>query len=317
MIKKLASDIIEGRRLDRSDDLSLLLSTPVTELRCAADLIRKHFCGNRGELCTIINGRSGKCSENCKFCAQSSHFQTQSQTYEFLSPDEIMNDAKKMETRKIHRYSIVTAGRTLDQPSLNHALTCYRRLCSETTLGICASHGLLTLSSLTSLKEYGVTRYHCNLETSRKNFPSVCTSHSYDDKILCIRNAKKVGLEVCSGGILGMGETMEDRIDMAFDLAALKVDSIPINILIPIPGTPFAHLSPLPEEEILRSVGIFRFICPETVIRLAAGRSLLANQGEPALTGGANAVITGDMLTTGGSNIESDRNLFRLLNYTI
>lgn len=317
MLKTLTNDIIHGRRLNKSDDLSPLLSTPISDLCSAADQIREHFCSNQGELCTIINGRSGKCSENCKFCAQSSHFHTDSDSYDFLTPEDILKDAKKLEQKKVHRYSIVTAGRTLDQKSLHDALACYQKLHAETSLKLCASHGLLTADSFIALKESGVTRYHCNLETSRKHFPSVCTTHTYDDKLRCIRAAKEAGLEICSGGILGIGESLEDRIDMAFDLAALKVDSIPLNILIPIPGTPFAHLSTLSEEEILRSVGIFRFICPESVIRLAAGRGLMTNYGAFALKGGANAVITGDMLTTSGSNIESDRKLFQSLHYII
>ncbi|XCP85637.1 biotin synthase BioB [Roseburia hominis] len=316
MLTKLTDSIIAGRRLTPDDDLTLLLSSPIEEVSREADRLRRALLSDRGELCTIVNGRSGKCPENCKFCAQSAHHHTDVRTYGFLSDQELLEDCRNLEMRGVHRYSIVTAGRNLGA-DLSRAAGAYRCLRENTNMLLCASCGLLTEDELIRLKEAGVTRYHANLETSRRNFPNICTTHTYDDKIACIRAAKRAGLEVCSGGILGLGETMQDRIDMAFDLADLKVDSIPLNVLVAIPGTPLADLKPLSEEEILRSVAIFRFICPDMTIRLAGGRMLMKNYGEAALKGGANATITGDMLTTSGNGIAEDQELFTRLGYDI
>jgi len=178
---------------------------------------------------------------------------------------------------------------------------------------LCASMGLLSKEQLERLADSGVVRYHENIETSRRNFPNICTTHTYEDKIRTIKAAQDAGLSVCSGGIIGMGETWEDRIDMAVSLSELGIQSIPINSLIPLPGTPFGDLPQLTEDEILRTVAIFRFINPTAHIRLAAGRSLCENDGEKAFCSGASAAITGNMLTTSGSTIASDRQMLTAL----
>lgn len=182
---------------------------------------------------------------------------------------------------------------------------------------LCASHGLLTKEQFIALREAGVRRYHANIETSRRNFPNICTTHTFEDKIACIRAAKSAGLQVCSGGIIGMGETWEDRMDMALTLAELEVDSIPLNALIPIARTPFEELLPLTEEEILRTIIIFRFLNPTADIRLAAGRKLLAEGGKNAFFAGANAAITGDMLTTSGNRTKQDREMLTACGFDI
>ena len=215
------------------------------------------------------------------------------------------------------RFAIVTAGRRLDGEDFERALDAYRVLSRESGLGLCASFGLLTPPQFARLREAGVTRYHANIETSRRYFPHICTTHTFEDKLRCIRDAQAAGLEVCSGGIIGMGETMDDRIDMALDLMELEIKSIPINSLIPIKGTALEGLPQLTEEEILRTVALFRFINPEADIRLAAGRSLIKNDGERAFVGGASATITGKMLTTSGSTIKSDMEMFRRLGRTL
>ncbi len=316
-IDQLVNSVINGDYLSKSDDFSFIHTTPIYDLCSAADRIRKYYCSDHADLCTIINGRSGRCSENCKFCAQSSHYHTNTKNYSFLSQEEILADAKHLDTLGIHRYSIVTAGRTLEGEDLTHALDTYSALAKNTNFSLCASHGFLTKYAFEKLKASGVTRYHANIETSRRYFPQICTSHTYEDKLSCIQLAKEAGLEVCSGGILGLGETMQDRIDMAFDLRELQVDSIPLNILTPIPGTPLEQFKPISEEEFLRSIAMFRFVYPTVTIRLAAGRSNLTNYGELAFLSGANGTITGDMLTTSGSNIESDKNLLQKLNYSL
>lgn len=308
--RQIAEEIMKGRRLDRGDDLSFLLEDDLGELCEGADRLRACFCGEEISLCTIVNGRSGRCSENCRFCAQSSHYSTGTEEHRFLDPEEIVADAKANEAEGIQRYSVVTAGRTLEGADFEKAKEAYRRLSRETGLHLCASHGLLRGEAFVELKEAGVERYHANIETSERYFSSICTTHSIEDKLECIAEAKKAGLEICSGGILGMGENWEDRMDMACVLAGFQVDSIPLNILIPIPGTPLGARKTLKREEILRCIALFRYINPEADIRLAGGRVLLADSGREAFVSGANAAITGNMLTTSGNTIREDMQMF-------
>lgn len=316
-MKKLAQEIIEGRRLGREDDLSVLLTGDLEELCAGADAIRRGLCGNKANLCSIVNGRSGRCGENCRFCAQSSHYRTHVEEYPFMKPEEIVAEARHNEAAGVHQFSIVTAGRGLKGADFELALEAYRRLKKESGIGLCASHGLQTEEEFRLLREAGVERYHANLETSRRYFPSVCTSHTYEDKVDNIRRAQRAGLEVCSGGIIGMGETWEDRIDMAVSLSELDVVSIPLNVLQPISGTPFAHLEPISDEDILRTVAMFRYINPMSWIRMAAGRGRFADGGAVLFKSGANAAITGDMLTTTGTSMAGDVAMFRRIGYEI
>lgn len=308
---KLAEEIIAGKRLSHSDDKSFFITADLGQLCKGADMIRRHFKGDRADLCSIINGRSGRCSENCKFCAQSAHNCTGISEYGFLDEETILAECRRNAEKGVHRFSIVTAGRTLSGTDFEKALSAYRRMNSECDIDLCASHGLLTDEQFILLREAGIKRYHCNLETSRRNFPNICTTHTFDDKIACIKRAQAAGLEVCSGGIIGMSETWEDRIDMADTLAELGVNSVPINALMPIKGTPLENVKSLTEEDILRTAAIFRFILPEANIRLAAGRNLMRDCGKQAFLSGADSTITGDMLTTSGNSISDD---FALLN---
>ncbi len=309
----LAQEIISGRRLSREDDLFRFLECSLEELCRGADQIRRHFCGNKVNLCTIINGKSGRCSEDCKYCAQSCHNHTGIDTYDFLSAEEILQAALANEAEGVHRFSVVTATRRLNGRDFEAALAAYRRMHEECRIGLCASHGLLTAEQFRQLKEAGVSNYHENIETSRRYFPEICTTHTYDDKIAAIRRAQEAGLSVCSGGIMGMGETWEDRLDMAISLAELGIKSIPINTLTPIPGTPMEKMPLLKEEEVLRIIAFFRYINPEADIRLAAGRNRLTDTGRRAFVSGASATITGNMLTTTGSNIQKDKELLQQL----
>jgi biotin synthase len=188
---------------------------------------------------------------------------------------------------------------------------------AECDIKLCASHGLLTKEQFKRLRESGVTTYHCNIETSRRYFPYICTTHTFDDKIACIKRAKECGLNVCSGGIIGMGETWEDRADMALTLAELEIRSVPINALRPIKGTALGDEKPMTEEDILRTAAIFRFILPEAYIRLAAGRIIMERSGERAFRSGANAAITGDMLTTSGNDIRTDIEMLKKLGFDV
>ena len=316
-MKQLAKELIEGRRLKRQDDLSVLISANLDELCTGADEIRKEFQGNKADLCSIINGRSGRCGENCKFCAQSCHYNTDIEEYSFVNTDEIIREGLHNELAGVHRFSIVTAGRNIRGNDLDHVLIAYRRLRQETNLKLCASHGLQTLEEFQLMKEAGVDRYHANIETSRRYFPFICTTHTYDDKISNIRRAQEAGLDVCSGGIIGMGETWEDRIDMAVSLSELNINSIPLNILRPIPGTPFEHIPPISNEDVIRTVAIFRYINPTAWIRMAAGRGQFDDGGAILFKSGANSAITGDMLTTTGTGISKDIAMLKQLGYEL
>ena len=313
---ELAKEIVNGKRLLRGDNTDILLNSDLEELCEGADYIRKELCRDRADLCAIINGRSGACSENCKFCSQSAHYTTSCQKSDFIDIDEILEGCRKAAAQGIDRYCIVTAGRAISPADFEKALAAYKKMHEEfPDLILCASHGFVSEENLERLKEAGVSMYHENIETSESNFPNVCSTHSFQDKIDEIRRIQKAGLELCTGGIIGMGETWEDRMDMAFTLRELEITSIPINILQPIPGTPLEHMEPLTEEEILRTIAMFRYINPEAAVRLAAGRNHLSHSGEAVFRCGANAAITGDMLTTSGNNIAEDQEMLTKMGF--
>lgn len=312
-ISSLTQEIIDGYRISRQDDLTIFLDAPLETLQEGAHRLQEHFCGKHIDLCTIINGRSGRCSENCKYCAQAACHHTGIDEYSFLSKEEIIANAKANQDAGVNRFSIVTSGRALAGKEFEAALDTYRDMKHTLTIDLCASHGILTREQFRRLRDAGVTSYHHNIETSRRFFPEICTSHTYDDRIKTIRIAQEEGLNVCSGGIIGMGETREDRLDMAISLAELNIQSIPINALMPIPGTALENRPPLSAEEILRTIAIFRFINPTANIRLAAGRKLLHDNGASAFQNGASASITGNMLTTSGTTIKEDMELLNKL----
>lgn len=310
----LAQEIINGRRLTRQDDLTFFLHCDLDELCQGADLIREAFIGDKVDLCSIINGRSGRCPEDCKYCAQSSHHHTNCEIYDFLPEEDILEACKMHEAEGVDRFSIVTAGRALTGSEFDQAIHAFETMHRECRIDLCASMGFLSAEQLHRLHEAGVTSYHHNIETSRRFFPHICTTHTYDMKIETLKKVKAEGMCACSGGIIGMGETWEDRLDMAISLAELGIDSIPLNALMPVPGTPLEGQPRLTEPAILRTVAFFRYINPEANIRLAAGRALLTNDGEIAFQSGASASITGNMLTTAAcATIRSDRQMLTKL----
>lgn len=304
-IAELRKKIVAGYEIHKEEALALL-GEPIDELSYEADKLREEMCGNDFDLCTIINGKSGRCSEDCKFCAQSCHYKTDVDEYNFLGADEILQEAKHNQKQGALRFSIVTSGKKLRQRELDYVCQMSKMLVEETDMEICISGGLLTELEYKRLKANGVNRVHNNLETSRRFFPSVCSTHTYDDKIIAIKAAEKAGMAVCSGGLFGMGETKEDRIDMALELRSLNVKSIPINFLNPIAGTPLERSKPVSEDESRRIVALYRFIIPDAAVRLAGGRGLLGDLGKGCFAGGANAAISGDMLTTVGITIAND-----------
>ena len=308
--------IIEGYQITKDEAIELS-TQPLEELCQAADEIREKFCDNTFDMCTIINGKSGRCSEDCKFCAQSARFPTNVETYPLLGTDEILEQAKYNDEKGVLRFSIVTSGRALSDRDIDKVCESIRAIKRETSIEVCVSFGLLKEEQFSKIKEAGVSRIHCNLESSKKFFETVCTTHTYDEKIETLQAARRAGLSICSGGIMGLGESMEDRIDMALELRELGVTSVPVNMLNPIPGTPFGHNEMLTNEDMQRIVAVYRFILPNSSIRLAGGRGLLPDKGEKCFASGANATISGDMLTTSGITIDQDMELLNKLGYKV
>lgn len=316
MINKLKDKILSGYNITYNEALSLI-ETPLNELLEAADEIRKHFCSNIFDICSIINAKSGKCSENCKFCAQSAHYKTNISEYPLLDKEKIVENALYMAEKGVLRFSIVTSGKALTDKDVEILADTIKEIKSKSNISICASLGLLTDENFKKLKDAGLERVHNNLESSKNFFSSVCTTHTFDDKINALKVALQSGLSVCSGGIIGLGESMQDRIDLAFSLKELGIKSVPLNILSPVKGTPYENNKPLSEEEILKTISIFRFILPDAFIRLAGGRALLSDKGKKAFLSGANAAITGDMLTTYGISVDTDMQIIKETGYIV
>ncbi len=314
----LANEIIAGRRITKDDELNIFLEGDLEELCTGANMIREHFIGDKVDLCAIINGRSGKCPEDCKYCAQSVHNNTECEVYDFIDEEDIVKACELHDNEGVDRFSIVTAGRSLDGEEFEKALKAYKRMNQEYDIELCASHGFLIREQLHRLHENGVTSYHHNIETSKRNFENICTTHTFEDKIATLKMVKEEGMRACSGGIIGMGETWQDRLDMALSLAEVGVDSIPINALMPIKGTPLENQKALTEEEIIRTIAFFRYINPTAQIRLAAGRALMQNDGKKAFEAGASATITGNMLTTAAkATIQSDKKMLSDMGRTL
>lgn len=316
-VEELKQKVLAGGKVTREEALELV-SVPLEALSQAADELREHFCGDRFDLCTIVNGKCGKCSEDCKYCAQSAHYHTSlEESYPLLSTEELVKGAAENKRQGVLRYSIVTSGRKLSDQEVDQACESIRAIREQVGIEVCVSFGLLGEEAFRKLKEAGASRVHCNLESSRRYFPQVCTTHTYDEKIETLKAAQRAGLSVCSGGILGLGETMEDRIDMALTARELGVKSVPVNLLNPIPGTPYEHNPILTEDELRRVVAIFRFLIPDGNIRLAGGRGLLEDKGGHCFRSGANAAISGDMLTTAGITVQRDQEMLKGLGYTV
>lgn len=304
-LKDLADKIIDGYEITKEEALELY-DAPLDELKESASKITSHFFKEAIELCCISNGKCGKCSENCKFCSQSRYYNTEIQQSVLKSVDEFFKEAQANDRRGVHRFSIVTAGVRLSKAELKTIAQAYKKISSELKISCCGSLGLLDYDDFVMLKESGLKRYHNNLETSPNFFKEICTTHTMKQKEDTIALAKKAGLEICSGCILGMGESVEDRVDIALELRKLQVDSTPINILNPIKGTPLENRPTVHPNEVRRTIALFRHVLPKTVLRLAGGRLIIQKYFTDLYKYGINAEITGDMLTTAGLTVADD-----------
>ncbi|NTV44975.1 MAG: biotin synthase BioB [Chlorobiales bacterium] len=310
-LKLFRDRIIGGGALTFEEAVELSTYAPKAGLYALADEVRQHFTGNRFDMCSITNARSGRCPEDCKWCAQSAHYETNIETYELIDPETAVQKALENEQHGVNKYSLVASGKRISKKHLEEVCNIYREIGKRSHISLCTSMGLIDKESLQQLKDAGVKMYHCNVETARSFFPQVCTTHSYEEKLQTIQWVKEVGLEVCSGGIIGMGETMTQRIEMAFELKSLEVQSIPMNILFPIDGTPLEKQSPLSDDEVLTSIALFRLINPTAYIRFAGGRKLISHIQHLALRAGINASLVGNLLTTAGGDISEDITAFR------
>jgi biotin synthase len=316
-IHTACKQVIDGVAVNRRTAQQLARCADPQTLWDAADAIRRHFMGDHFHLCSIINARSGNCTENCRFCAQSARYQTGASSYTMIDREQAMTIALDNEAHSVHRISLVTSGHSVDSETLERLAGLYEEIKGQTTMDLCASMGFLDQERAEQLAAAGVSRYHCNLETNEQRFAEVCSSHTWRDKVETLDIAARAGMSVCSGGIIGMGETMDERIELALELRRLGVKSIPINILTPIAGTPFADLEPLPVEEVLSTIALFRFINPDAVIRIAGGRQQLGLDQYRCFAAGADGAIVGNYLTTSGSSIAEDIARLRTMGFSV
>ena len=315
MVQKLKQKVMDGKEITKEEAMNLA-EADLDELCQAADEIRKHFCGNVFDICSCINVKGGKCSEDCKFCPQSCfNDKVEVKPHTLIGSDQMLEEAAYMAQKGVVRCDLVSSGRRLPKDDVRKIVQDIERIRKETGIAVCCSFGLLDREDCEMLKKAGITRLHNNLESSRTFFTGVCSSHSTDDKMATLRAARAAGLTLCSGCLINLGESMEDRIELALMERELGVKSIPVNVLNPIKDSPFEDQKPMTNEEFCRTVAVFRFLLPDASIRLAAGRVFIEDHGKRASSSGANAAITGDFLMTGGMSIDSDMAMAKELGY--
>ncbi len=323
MYKKALEQITAGEQLSFSSAVELASAARKSEenleqLLTAADELRRKLHGVSFDLCSIVNARSGKCSENCRFCAQSAHYDVEVESYRVVDEARVAALADENEMFGVRRFSLVTAGHHVSRQDLQQYFSpLFAQLRQNTTMSLCASMGFLTRERAALLFSMGVRRYHCNLESSRSYFPQVCTTHSWEEKVETLEIARAAGMELCSGGIFGIGESFHQRLELAFELRQLGVDSVPLNILMPIKNTPFASLEPISKTDVLIAAAMFRLILPTAVIRIAGGRNHLGKEQTRLFTSGVNGAIVGNYLTTSGNGLAEDIRMLLSLGFDL
>ncbi|MEG0519515.1 MAG: biotin synthase BioB, partial [Bacteroidales bacterium] len=305
---------LNGEALTKHELMRLIKEVKSQEIYELAHQITRKFMGNSFDSCSIINAKSGNCPEDCKWCSQSAHNNAKIDIYPLITKEEAIKQAIYNSGQGVKRFSLVTSGKRVSKKEIGQICDIVKSL--PKTVIPCVSLGLIDKEDLQKLYDAGVTRYHCNIESSPNYFKKLCTTHTTEDKLKTLNAARQVGMSLCSGGIIGMGETMEERIDMALFLREQNILSIPINVLHPIPGTKLENSSPLTDEEYLLSVSLFRIINPKAFLRFAGGRALLSKKiQQQALYIGINSAIMGDMLTTLGSGTREDMEMFAAAHY--
>ncbi len=319
-LSDIRDSVLGGTNIDFStaSHLSTIKDADLWDLFSAANRVRECFRGQSINICSIVNAKSGACSEDCVYCAQSTHYATDAPVYPLISADRIEEAAASARKNGASRFCIVTSGRGIEsQEDLENIAQGIRRI-RKMGLSPCATLGTLSRVQLAYLKDAGLHRYHHNIETSRDYFPRICTTHTFEDRLEVLRSATSLGLSACSGGILGMGETMKDRINMAFSLRELDVDSVPVNFLMPIPGTPLEHTDAIPPLEALHTIALFRFILPNREIRVCGGRGNALGKLHPLIfAAGADGFMIGNYLTRSGLDPEDDMAMLKDLGLNI
>jgi biotin synthase len=316
-LAELGRRVLSGGALSRDEGRWLFHLTEradLFELMHWANRIREHFKGNKIHLCSIVNVKAGGCSENCRFCAQSAHYETETPRYGLVDTEAMLAAAQEIQTNGVVGLGLVAAWRGLDEgPSLDSICQSLEQLKQSGKARPDASLGILRKQKVADrLKQAGLEVYHHNLESSRRFFPEVCTSHTYDERLQTLRYARQAGLEICSGGILGLGETRDDRCELAFALKEVGARVVPINVLTPVPGTPFADRAPLPPLEVLQAIACFRFILPKQEIILAGGRTVnLRDLQGLVFMAGASGLMVGNYLTTLNQPVEKDLQMLK------
>jgi len=320
-IAELKKRVLEGGEITTEEALSLAeIEEPalIDALCDAAHEITSAYHSNKAGLCSLINAKSYLCGEDCGFCAQSVRFETSAARYELLTPEVIIGAAKKAEAQGAQNFCLVTSGGALNEDEFERILAIIKQLTRETKLGIDASLGFLDPERVERLKTAGLRRFNHNLQSSREFYPQIVSTHDYDTRIETLEYLRDGGMELCSGGILGMGETREDRVKMAFELKKFSPECMPMNILNPRPGTPLENAPKLDPLEILKTIAIYRFILPKSNIKLAGGRELnLGPHQERALRGGANGLIVGGYLTTAANPVKDDLEMLGRAGYEV
>lgn len=310
IIESAAEEALSADGLSRDTALRLINIENLEEihfLAAHANMIARAIKGHSVELCSIINARSGKCSENCRFCAQSAHNKADITVYPLMDKEPILEAARQARRYNVSRFSIVTSGKGVKRGEELEKIAEMIAGVSEIGLSPCASLGILDDESAAFLKKAGLVSYHHNLETAPAYYPEICTTHSIEDRINTARRAKDQGFRLCCGGIIGLGETREMRVDFALTLKSLQPESVPLNFLNPIPGTPLQDLPALSPMEILKTISVFRLILPDVDIRTCGGREKNLRGLQPMMfLAGANATMTGNYLTTSGRNPQDD-----------
>ena len=321
LIRSVGEKVLRGGAITREEARELMALTEpedILELGSWAARVRVQYTGTSCQLCALVNAKAGECAENCRFCSQSGHWNTDISTYPLMSATAILERARQAEAFGAKRFCIVTATRALRDQDLPILVEAVRLIREQTSLAPECSLGFITDAQLETLKEAGMTRYNHNLETCESNFSNICTTHTYQDRVNTLKQLKQHGMERCAGGILGLGETPEGRLDLAFALAELGVECVPVNVLNPRPGTPLEGQATPPEPlEVIKTVAIFRLILPWAIIELAGGRELNVRDLQSlALLCGANGLIIGSYLTTIGRQPSEDLQLVQDLGFT-
>ncbi len=317
---ELAAQVIQGEGLDRRKALAILESSDaqLPELLAGAFRIRHHYFGMKVKCCMLINAKSGMCSEDCAYCSQSAISKANIQRYDFVNEDEIVACALKHKQNKSYNFSIVTSGKGPSELVIRKVCNAIRRIKAEAPgLEVCASLGILQPGQAQRLKEAGLDRYHHNINTSPQHHANIVHTHTFEDRLRTVREVKAAGLSSCSGVIVGMGERLDDVVDMAFILRELDVDSIPVNFLFPVEGTPLAERKPLPATFCLKTLAMFRYVCPRQELRVAGGRELNLRSLQPLSLYPANAIFVGDYLTLKGNQVQDDIRMIEDMGFVI